>query len=93
MEEHAGGAVDLFLQYVWVPILGVLAYLFKKRDQEIDSMKAQISANKNSIADHRLYAAETFVRQPAVEQVNASIRRLEDKIDDLLKMIANGKSH
>lgn len=87
MVEHETGVISLFLQYVWVPLMGVLAYLIKKRDAEIDDMKSSILKISEVLNDHKLFAAENYIRKPEVIRLENSIQRMEDKLDAVLKLM------
>lgn len=60
----------------------VLGWLHVQRNSEAAEMKATIKAHQKALADHKLYAAETFARKGDVERaLDKAEERLSEKID------------
>lgn len=76
-------------------VLWVVARFAAQRDQfeqRLAAIRLEMARVEKSLADHKLYAAETFATKSglkeSLEHVHKSLDHLADRIDELLKLTA-----
>lgn len=83
--EH--GLLGWFFQYLWAPILAIGAYLFHGYRKEVNDLTAGQAQLRTDLEAHKLFAAETYVRQAAIVRLETALNRVEDKIDGLKNLM------
>lgn len=81
-----------FFQYLWMPILGVVSLVFRGYRKEIADLKSNQISLARELEAQKLFAANHYVRQAAIDKIDRDMQRMDEKLDDLLKLMA-GRTH
>lgn len=80
-----------FFQYLWMPILGAISVAFRGYRKEMADLRQTQTILARELESQKLYNETTFVRQNVIDKIDRNMERMDEKLDDLLKMIANGQ--
>lgn len=76
--ENGSVWLKFFFEHLWMPFVGLLAYLWKAKDTEMKELQREFIG-------HRLDVANNYVKRSDIIAIAQSVQRIETKQDQYTK--------
>jgi len=76
-----------WLKFLWAPVVAVLGYFVKKRDDDMAALKKDLKDSARELDGHKLHVAENYVKNHQLALVIGSMNRVEDRLNKVYDLL------